>query len=140
LARTEESLVWTQTSSGSFVSLAYGTLDTSKHPVFLLTCFNGMDVASLDLFGVIEGSRPGQPLEIALSAGSAEHVIQGGTEIDDKTGSMFAEASDIEVGPVLDVLKAPGPLTIKMAFTTQTLSDQGRADAAEKFGEACQVG
>jgi hypothetical protein len=53
---------------------------------------------------------------------------------------MFAEASDIEIAPLLGVLKAPGPLTVKTGLTTRTLPEVGRADAAAKFSTDCQVG
>ena len=107
-------------------------------PLLLLTCFNEMDVAVLNIFGVIQGTRPGDKLTIELSAGSA-HPIDGQVELDPKTGVMFAEASGIEVGPLLDVLKTPGPLTIKMAATSLTLSDLGRSEAAEKFSKDCKL-
>jgi hypothetical protein len=138
LARTEERFVWTEKASKGFISLIYGPLDASKQPLLLLSCFNEMDVAVLNVFGVIEGTRPGEKLTIEISAGSS-HPIEAQAELDDKTGVMFAEASGIEVGPVLNVLMAPGPLTIKMAATSLTLSDAGRSDAAEKFGKDCEL-
>ena len=98
-----------------------------------------MEIAVLDIFGAIEGTAPGQKLTVELSAGGAQLSLEGEASADDKTGSMFAEASDIAVKPVLAVLRAPGPLTIKMASTTTTLSDAGRADAVEAFGKACQL-
>lgn len=137
-ARTEESLVWTGTTNGSLIALTYGPLDTSKPPVFLLTCFNEMDVAVLEIFGSIEGTQPGQKLTIELSAGSSQS-LDGETSLDEKTGAIFAEASDIKLKPVLDVLKSPGPLTIKTASTTRTLPDAGRADAVETFSKDCQI-
>jgi hypothetical protein len=137
-ARTEESLVWTGTTQGGLISLTYGSLDTSKPPLFLLTCFNEMDVAVLDIFGALEGGQPGQKLTIELS-GAASQSLQGETSRDDKTGRVFAEASDIEVKPILAVLKSPGPVTVKVGSTTKTLSDAGRADAVEKFSKECQL-
>jgi hypothetical protein len=138
LARTEESQVWTGTTNGSLIALTYGPLDTSKPPVFLLTCFNEMDVAVLEVFGSIVGTRPGQKLSIELSAGSSQS-IDGEASLDEKTGAMFAEASDIKLEPVLAVLKSPGPLTIKTGETTRTLSDAGRAEAVETFSKDCQL-
>jgi hypothetical protein len=138
-ARGEETLVWTANSNGGLIALTYGSLDSSKPPVLLLSCFNEMDVAVLEIFGTIEGTRPGQKLTIDLSAGSAQSSIEGTTEIDDQSGAMFAEASNVEVVPVLGVLKSPGPLTVKTASTTRTLPEVGRAEAAEKFSKDCQV-
>jgi hypothetical protein len=53
---------------------------------------------------------------------------------------MFAEASDVEIAPLLAVLKASGPLTIKIAATTITLPEVGRAEAAETFSKDCKLG
>lgn len=138
LAQTTENFVWTAKASQGFISLLYGSLAADKQPVLLLTCFNEMDVAVLNVFGVIEGTRPGEKLTIELSAGTS-HPLEGQVELDPKTGVMFAEASDIAVGPVIDVLKTPGPLTIKMAATSLTLSDAGRSAAAEKFRKDCTL-
>ena len=135
----EESLVWTEKSDEGRASLAYGPLDPAKTPLFLLTCFNNMDVAVLEIFAVIEGTRPGQPLTIELSAGSAKLPLKGEISVDDATSSMFAEANEVKVKPVLEVLRAPGPLTINLGLTNKTLSDQGRADAVEKFDQACEL-
>ena len=135
----EESLVWTEKSDEGRASLAYGPLDPAKTPLFLLTCFNNMDVAVLEIFAVIEGTRPGQPLTIELSAGSAKLPLKGEVSVDDATSSMFAEANEVKVKPVLEVLRAPGPLTINLGLTNKTLSDQGRADAVEKFDQACKL-
>src|SRR3972149_9889189 len=96
-AGTEERLVWTQTSSEGATALSYGALDREKTPLFLLSCFTEMEIAVLDIFGVIEGTAPGQKLTIELSAGGAQLPLEGEASADDKTGSMFAEASDIAV-------------------------------------------
>jgi hypothetical protein len=132
----QETLVWTDKASEGFVSLSYGSLDATKQPKFLLSCFNEMGIAVLDIFGVIQGTRPGEKLTIEFSAGRSLS-LEGAVELDTKSGSMFAEASDIEVKPLLEVLKSPGPVTVKMAATTLTLTDTGRTEAAERFGKNC---
>jgi len=139
LARSEETLVWTANANGALIALSYGSLDASKPPVFLLSCFNEMKVAVLEIFGAIEGTRPGQDLSIELSAGSSQSSIKGEASLDDKTGMMFAEASGVEVAPLLALLKSPGPLNIKTAVTTRTLPEVGRADAVDKFSKDCQL-
>ncbi|HEY6670571.1 MAG TPA: hypothetical protein VI075_06540 [Methyloceanibacter sp.] len=99
-----------------------------------------MSIGVLEIFGTIEGTRPGQKLSIDLSAGGTQSSIDGAVELDDKTGTMFAEASDVEIPPLLGVLKSSGPLTVKIASTTFTLPEVGRGDAAEKFSKDCQIG
>ena len=49
IARAEDTLVWISKANGSLVTLAYGPVDTTKAPLFLLSCFNGMDIAVLDV-------------------------------------------------------------------------------------------
>jgi hypothetical protein len=135
----QESVVWTEKSDEGRASLAYGPLDPAKTPLFLLTCFNNMDIAVLEIFVVIEGTRPGQPLTIELSAGSAKLRLKGEVSVDDVTSSMFAEANEVKVKPVLEVLRTPGPLTVNLGLTNKTLSHQGRADAVDKFNQACEL-
>jgi len=139
VARSEETLVWRATTNGDLISLSYGSLDTNKPPVLLLSCFNEMSIGVLEIFGTIEGSRPGQKLNIDLSAGGTQSSIEGSVELDDATGTMFAEGSDVEIAPLLKVLKAAGPLTLKIAATTLTLPEVGRAEAAEAFSKDCQL-
>ncbi len=138
-ARSEETLVWTANTNGDLISLSYGSLDTNKPPVLLLSCFNEMSIGVLEIFGALEGTRPGQKLSIDLSAGGTQSSIEGAVEFDDKSGTMFAEASDVEIAPLLAVLKASGPLTVKIAATTLTLPEVGRVEAAETFSKDCQL-
>jgi hypothetical protein len=138
-ARAQGTLVWTERMSEGFVSLSYGSLDASAQPILQLSCFNEMAITVLNIFGAIEGTRPGQKLTIELSAGGAKASLEGEVSLDDKTGATFAEASGIEVKPVLEVLKAPGAVTVKTGETSQTLTDVGRAEAVEKFSKDCTL-
>ena len=117
LARAEDSLVWISKSNGSLVTLAYGPVDPTKAPLFLLSCFNGMDVAVLDVHQDIAGAKPGEKLAIELSAGAATASLDGETA--DASGVIFGEASDIKVKPVLAVLREKGPVTVKMGEATR---------------------
>ncbi len=137
LARAEDTQVWLSKSSGSLVTLAYGPVDPTKAPLFLLSCFNGMDVAVLDIHQDIAGAKPDEKLAIELSAGSAKASPDGETA--DANGEVFGEASDIKVKPVLAVLREKGPVTVKMGATSATLAEQGRAEAVEQFAGACTL-
>jgi len=55
------------------------------------------------------------------------------------TGTTFGEASDINVKPVLEVLRDSGPLTIKMGEASATVLEQGRAESVTKFVENCKL-
>ena len=67
------------------------------------------------------------------------HVIQPTVETNEATGTNFGEASDINVKPVLEVLRDSGPLTIKMGEASATMSEQGRAESVTKFVENCKL-
>jgi hypothetical protein len=136
---SEGSLIWTERTDGGSVSLAYGSLDTAQNPLFLLSCFNEMDIVVLNIFSVIEGTRPGQPVTIEISGGSEKATLKAQSEIDRKSASMFAEAGEVEVEPLLTVLRADGPVTLKMGFTTKTMSDAGREQAVDQFRKDCRV-
>jgi hypothetical protein len=138
-ARAEETFVWTEKSSGGFVTLAYGSYDPAKGPLLMLSCFNGMGIAVLDLRSDIGNAKPGQPITIELSAGEAKAAVEGEAASDEANGATFGEASDIAVKPVLAVLRAPSPLTVKVGEVSTTLSDQGRAQAVDQFSKDCEL-
>jgi hypothetical protein len=138
-ARAEESLVWVEKASEGFISLAYGPLDPAKAPLFLLSCFDTMGIAVLDIHTQIDGVKPGEALTIELTAGDAKAQLKGEAALDEANSMIFAEASDIEVKPVLDVLRQLGPATVTIGKASATLSDQGRADGVSKFSQDCQI-
>jgi hypothetical protein len=139
LAQAEDTLVWLEKSSEGLVSIAYGPIDPAETPLFLLSCFNAMSIAVLDVHKEIPDAKPGEPLTIELSAGEAKTSIKGEAARDDASGVTFGEASDIQVKPILEVLRAAGPLTIAMGKTSATLSEQGREQAVAKFSQDCQL-
>jgi hypothetical protein len=137
--QAEENLIWTARTSGGMVSLAFGSLDPDKNPLFLLTCLNEMNVSVLEIFGVIEGKRPGQDLTIEIAAGDKKVALPGKVELDDQSHAMFVEASEVEPRPVLDVLGASGDVTVTLGFTKKTLGDRGRAAALTQFSKDCEM-
>ncbi len=139
LALAEETLVWLEKSSEGLVSIAYGPVDPAETPLFLLSCFNAMGIAVLDVHKEIPDAKPGETLTIELSAGEAKASIKGEAARDDASGVTFGEASDIQVKPILEVLRVAGPLTIAMGKTSATLSEQGRTQAVAKFSQDCQL-
>ncbi|MGV1014623.1 MAG: hypothetical protein ACOYB4_06605 [Methyloceanibacter sp.] len=139
LARTGESLVWTDRSSGGLVALAYGSLDPMKNPLFLLSCFNDMNIAVLDVHQAIAGAKPGEPLTIELAAGATKSPVEGETARDETNEIVFGEASGFALEPILAVLRETGPVTVTMGAASATLSDNGRAEAVAQFAKDCQV-
>jgi hypothetical protein len=138
-ARAEESLVWVEKASEGFISLGYGSLDPAKAPLFLLSCFDAMGIAVLDVHTQIDGVKPGEAITIELAAGGTKTELKGEAALDEAKGTIFAEASDIAVKPVLEVLREVGPVTVTVGKTNATLSDQGRADGVSKFSADCQI-
>jgi hypothetical protein len=134
-----ETLVWVEKASEGFISLAYGPLDPAKPPLFLLSCFDAMGIAVLDVHTQIDGVKPGEAITIELAAGDAKTELKGEAALDEANAMIFAEASDIAVKPVLEVLRAAGPVTVTVGTTNATLSDQGRADGVAKFSADCQI-
>lgn len=134
-----ETLLWTAKAGGGLVTLAYGSPNPMKNPLFLLSCFNDMNIAVLDVHKDIAGAKPGGALTIELAAGDAKASIDGEVTRDDAAGITFGEASDIALAPILTVLRETGPVTLNMGETSATLADHGRADAVAQFVEDCQV-
>jgi hypothetical protein len=139
LAAAEQALIWSERSNGGLTTLAYGPIDRAANPLFLLSCFNGMNIAVLDVHQEISGTEPGKPVTIELSSAKAETPVKGEVERNDATGTTFAEASDIPIQPVLEVLRDPGTLTLKMGEASATLSEQGRAEAVAAFSRECEL-
>ena len=132
-------LIWTATASSGLVTLAYGSPNPMKNPLFMLSCFNDMNIAVLDVHKDIAGAERGKALTIDLAAGDAKASIEGEATRDDTAGITFGEASDITLAPILAVLRETGPVTLNMGETSATLEDHGRADALAQFVKDCQV-
>lgn len=136
----EESSVWSAKTNGSFVTLTYGTLSADKAPLFMLSCFNGMGIAVLDVRpGLGEDTKPGTPLTIALTGGDQTAQVEGEATRDEESGTTFAESSDTKVKPILDVLRTSGSITLKAGSASAELTDTGRADAIERFAKDCTL-
>ena len=135
----QQALMWTEKSGGGLTTLAYGPLDPAQNPLFVLSCFSGMNIVVLDVHKEIPGAKPGDPLTIELSSAKAQSPVKGEVGKNETTGTTFGEASDINVKPVLEVLRDSGPLTVKMGDASATMSEQGRAESVGKFVENCKL-
>jgi hypothetical protein len=138
-ALTDEPMIWAEKTNGTSTSLAYGPIDPVKGPLFMLSCFNNMSIIVLDVHKEIAGAKPGTPLTIELASAKSKAPIEGEVGLNDATGKTFGEASDLELKPVLAVLRDPGPLTVTMGDTTATLAEQGRDEAVTAFSKNCEV-
>jgi hypothetical protein len=138
-ALTDEPMIWAEKTNGTSTSLAYGPIDPVKGPLFMLSCFNNMSIIVLDVHKEIVSAKPGTPLTIELASAKSKAPIEGEVGLNDATGKTFGEASDLELKPVLAVLRDPGPLTVTMGDTTATLAEQGRDEAVTAFSKNCEV-
>ena len=137
--RSEQALMWTEKEDGGLTMLSYGPLDPAQNPLFVLSCFSGINIVVLDVHKEIPDAKPGDPLTIELSSAKAQSPVKGEVGKNETTGKTFGEASDIKLQPVLEVLRDPGPVTLKMGDTTATLSAQGRDIALGEFSKNCTV-
>jgi hypothetical protein len=135
----EQAMIWTHRSSGGLATLAYGPFDPAASPLFVLSCFSDMNIVVLDVHKEVPGTKRGDAITIEISSAKAEAPVKAEVETNEATGTTFGEASDINVKPVLEVLRDPGPLTVKMGEASATLSDQGRAQAVADFVENCKL-
>lgn len=139
-AVAEEALIWTQKSNGDLSSLIYGPLDPAAIPLLMISCFSDMGIVVLDVHKEVSGAKAGEKVSIELSSAKAQAPIQGEVSVNETTGKTFGEASDIKLQPVLQVLRDPGPVTLKIGDATATLSDQGRDVALAEFSKNCSAG
>ena len=131
--------MWTEKEDGGLTMLSYGPLDPAQNPLFVLSCFSGMNIVVLDVHKEIPDAKPGDPLTIELSSAKAQSPLKGEVGKNETTGKTFGEASDINVKPVLELLRDPGPLTIKMGGASATMSEQGRAEVGQQIRRELQA-
>lgn len=134
----QETLVWTQKASGGFVTLAYGPIDPRKTPLFMLSCLNGAGIAVLDV-SAGASAEPGTDMTIVLANGDATASVEAEVIHDEASGATLVEGSDIDVKPILDVLKGSGPVTMKVGDANAELSDQDRGQAVKEFTKQCEL-
>ncbi|MEE8633064.1 MAG: hypothetical protein V3S93_01170 [Methyloceanibacter sp.] len=139
VALAKETSVWTNKENGSFVTLTYGPLDPAKTPLFMLSCFNGMGIAVLNVHSDLPDTKPGTGITIDLASGELALPVEAEAVRDPASGDTLSEAGDIEIKPILNVLRGKSPVTVKVVGTNSKLSDHGRAEAVEKFTEACEL-
>lgn len=139
LSLAQESMIWNAKTSGSFVTLSYGPLDPQKNPVFMLSCLNGMGIAVLTLRPDLGDTKIGAPLTIEVTGGGATASVEGEAARDETTGTTYAEASDIKIKPIVEVLRTNGPITVKAGDATLELADHNLAQSVDQFTKDCAL-
>ena len=105
----------------------------------MLSCFNGMGIAVLNVHSDLPDTKPGTGITIDLASGELALPVEAEAVRDPASGDTLSEAGDIEIKPILNLLRGKSPVTIKVGGTNSKLSDHGRAEAVEKFTEACEL-
>ena len=121
--------------TATWSSLAYGPLDTTKTPPVpaLLLQRHGVSPCSTCIRRS-PAARAREKLTIELSRRRGDrHRSRARAAHDEASGVTFAEASDIEVKPVLAVLRAEGAGHGQDRATNATLPSSGRAEAVESI-------
>ena len=54
--------MWTEKTSGGLTTLAYGPLNPTASPLFVLSCFSGMNIVVLDMHKEIPGAKRGDAI------------------------------------------------------------------------------
>ncbi|XSG81061.1 MAG: hypothetical protein ACPW61_08115 [Methyloligella sp. ZOD6] len=137
-ARTQENAVWSAQSTGDMSALRYGAFDADL-PLLLLSCFNELEVAVLDIYDDVGDVKAGDPLSIELAAGTIAAPLKGEAAKEDESADIYAEVSDFPIKPVMNVLRADGPLTVKIGDTSRTFDGVGRDEAVKTFAANCEL-
>ncbi|MEG6508827.1 hypothetical protein V6C03_07570 [Methyloligella sp. 2.7D] len=138
-ARAQAPEIWSASVTGDMSALRYGPLDDAALPIFLLSCFNDMKIAVLDVYGDLGEAKAGDALEMEVSGGKLAAPLKGKAETEETSGSLYAEASEFGIKPVINVLELEGPVTVKVGETKLELSDAGRAEAVKDFAMHCRI-
>src|SRR6476659_10379014 len=87
--RSEQALMWTEKEDGGLTMLSYGPLDPAQNPLFVLSCFSGINIVVLDVHKEIPDAKPGDPLTIELSSAKAQSPVKGEVGKNETTGKTF---------------------------------------------------
>lgn len=131
--------IWQAKTSGSFVTLRYGPLNDREKPVFLLSCLNGVEIAVLSVYLDFPQEETGEAITVAFSANGETAQVAGETAREDGTGTIYGDAGDIAVKPILKILNEKGPVSMRSGANGIELSTAGRIEAVAQFSENCSL-
>lgn len=131
--------IWQAKASGSFVTLRYGSLNEREKPVFLLSCLNGVGIAVLSAYLDFPQEQTGDAITVEFSANGHTAQVAGETAREDGTGTIYGDAGDIAVKPILKILNEKGPVSMSSGANAVELSTAGRAEAVAQFSKDCSL-
>ena len=131
--------IWQAKASGSFVTLRYGSLNEREKPVFLLSCLNGVGIAVLSVYLDFPQEESGEAITVEFSADGHSTEVAGETAKEDGTGTIYGDAGDIAVKPILKILSEKGSVSMKSGANAIELTSAGRSEAVAQFSKDCSL-
>ena len=122
----------------SKASLIYGSTEDIDTTTFFLLCDTKRKTTQLDVGAQSESGEDGKPVTIEIEAGSAKTSLPAKTATDDG-GNFVYRAESFAVKPVLAVLQSPGDGWAKGPGISQSLPENGRAEAVSEFAMVCKL-
>lgn len=119
--------------------LVYGSPETGEDYIFSLICPGNAKATGMTVYVDIAGTKVGDPVVIAFSAGSAKLSIRGKIATDAMSGFLFAEAAGFKIKPVIAALRGTGPVTVNTGDVVTTLPEAGRGKAVGEFAKSCAL-
>jgi hypothetical protein len=122
----------------SKASLIYGSTEDIDTTTFFLLCDTKRKTTQLDVGAQSESGEDGKPVTIEIEAGSAKTSLPAKTATDDG-GNFVYRAESFAVKPVLAILQSPGDGWAKGPGISQSLPENGRAEAVSEFAMVCKL-
>jgi hypothetical protein len=135
----QDSSVWTAKLNGDFVTLTYGSLNPDKSPLLMIACFNSMGIAVLNVHAELPKMKLGTPLSVAFASDGKTAPVDAEAGQDEPEDPIYAEATDIALAPILEVLRSDKPATVTVGEVSAELAVHGRAAAVEQFTKDCSL-
>lgn len=111
-------------------------IPATEDNVFAVYCDNKRKTADLTFQDTTKGAKAGRAITIEIAAGAKSATFQGKTM---RSRGIHGYARKIDIAAALAVLRAPGPVTVKMSGTTLALPAKQRANVLGEFIAACKL-
>jgi hypothetical protein len=135
----ENNYEWMGGSGDGNFTLSYGSPETAEDQLFWLVCRNSDKKTELVVYVDMHEVKLGQPIDIEFAAGTTKATVKGKVATDEMSGFLFAKADQFPIKPVLGVLAAKGPVTVKTGDIETTLPPKGRGPDVAKFAKGCKL-
>jgi hypothetical protein len=114
--------------------LVFGDESMGETTVILI-CNNRKKTAELSVSDASKDAKTGRNVTIELSGGGHKASFAGKTV---RSAGIFGYARKIDFDKVVDMLRAPGVVTVTMGSNRYVLHDRGRAQAVAELKKSCK--